>query len=91
MLFIQLGKFTRKHTKEDSERTNRELRPMMEKKGIKSLGAYITLGKYDTVVVYEAPDEKAALWLAQQVSERASTETLVALKREDALKVLEEA
>jgi uncharacterized protein with GYD domain len=89
MLFIQLSKFRRKLTKEDAERTNRELMPKLESKGIKSLGGYYTLGRYDVVVVFEAPDEKAAMWLAGQVSDRASTETLVAMKREDAMKLLE--
>jgi uncharacterized protein with GYD domain len=88
MIFIQLSKFRRKLTKEDAERTNRELLPMLESKGIKSLGTYFTLGRYDVVVVFEAPDEKAAMWLAGQVSDRASSETLVAMKREDALKLL---
>ena len=89
MIFVQLSKYRRKITKEDTERTDRELRPKLESKGIKSLGAYYTLGRYDLVVLFEEPDEKAAMWLAQQVSDRADTETLVALKREDAVKLVE--
>jgi uncharacterized protein with GYD domain len=88
MIFIQLAKFRRKVTKEDVERTN-QLLLKFEKKGIKSLGGYFTLGRYDVVAIFDAPDEKVAMWVAGQISDRASTETLVGLKREDALKLLE--
>ena len=70
------------------ERTN-QLASTLASEGIKSLGSYWTLGRYDAVVLFEAPDEKAAMRLATRFSDRASTETLIALKREDAVKLLE--
>lgn len=37
---------------------------MAEKRGIKLIGAYATLGPYDVMLIYDAPDEKAAASLA---------------------------
>lgn len=88
MIFIQLNKFRQKRTQEASEKRE-ELMRIYESKGIKPVGSYYTLGRYDTIAIFEAPDEKTALWLAHQVSDIFCTETLVALKREDALKLVE--
>ena len=60
----------------------------LEKKGIKILGFYWTLGRYDTVVIFEAPTEKDAMKLAISVKEDADTETMVAIPRQEALKLL---
>jgi uncharacterized protein with GYD domain len=88
MIFIQLNKLRRKRTREDSDRRE-ELRRIYESKGIKPVGSYFTLGRYDTVAIFEAPDEKTALWLSHEISDLYSSETLVAIKREDALKLVE--
>jgi len=60
----------------------------MEKKGIKVLGWYWTLGRYDTVIIAEAPNEKVAMKLAIEVADFVDTETLVAIPREEAIKLL---
>ena len=60
----------------------------LQKKGIKILGFYWTLGRYDGVVIFEAPSEKDAMKLAIAVSEDVTFETMVAIPREEALKLL---
>jgi len=60
----------------------------LKKKGIKILGFYWTLGRYDDVVIFEAPTEKDAMKLAFDVREDVTTETLVAIPREGGLKLL---
>jgi len=59
-----------------------------KKKGINMLNWYWTLGRYDTVVVFEAASEKEAMKLSIEISEWVTTETLVAIPRQDAVKLL---
>ena len=83
MIFVSLGKFRKKPSAETSAATNKMLEDM-KKKGIKVIGFYWTLGRYDTVLIFEAPNEKEAMKLAIKASELVSTETLVAIPREEA-------
>ena len=53
-----------------------------KKKGINILNWYWTLGRYDTVVVFEAANEKEALKFSLGVAELVATETLVAIPRQ---------
>jgi uncharacterized protein with GYD domain len=59
-----------------------------KKKGINILNWYWTLGRYDTVVVFEAANEKEALKFALGVAEFVATETLIAIPRQEAIKLL---
>jgi uncharacterized protein with GYD domain len=59
-----------------------------KKKGIKILNWYWTLGRYDTVVIFEAANEKEALKMSLGVAEFVAAETLVAIPRQEALKLL---
>jgi uncharacterized protein with GYD domain len=59
-----------------------------KRKGIKVLGWYWTLGRYDTVFIFEAANEKEAMKLSTSIAEWVSTETLVAIPREEAIKLL---
>jgi uncharacterized protein with GYD domain len=59
-----------------------------KKKGIKVLSWYWTLGRYDTVLIFEAANEKEALKTSIDVAEFVATETLVAIPREEAIKLL---
>lgn len=61
----------------------------MKKEGTKILGMYWTLGRYDAIVIVEGKDEKTAMKSLIRFGEIASTETLVAVTREEALKLLE--
>lgn len=87
MIFIMLGKDKKTTTKQSAAGTTKMLGEL-EKKGIKILGFYWTLGRYDDVVIFEAPTEKDAMKLAFDVKEIANTETLVAIPREEGLKLL---
>ena len=87
MIFISLGRFRKKPTKEATAEVSK-LTQGMTREGIKFLGFYWTLGRYDTVVIMEAPDEKTAMKANLKVSEFVSTETLVAVTREEAIKLL---
>jgi uncharacterized protein with GYD domain len=61
----------------------------LESMGIKVLGQYITLGRYDFVNVFEAKNEETILKAAVNLSGKgiAHTETLVALTIDEFLKI----
>lgn len=88
MIFISLGKLRKKPTKEAVAEVNK-LREKLAKEGVKFLSSYWTLGRYDTVMIIEAPDEKAAMKAAIKAGDIVATETLVAVPREEAVKLVE--
>lgn len=88
MIFISLGKFRSKPTKEATAKVS-ELMKKMTQEGIKFIGFYWTLGRYDTVVIMEAPDEKTVMKANMKVGDIVSTETLVAVTREEARKLID--
>lgn len=87
MIFVSLGKMRRKPDKalagEASEKVNE-----FKQKGVTILNWYWTLGRYDTVVVFEAANEKEALKFSLAVAEFVSTETLVAIPRQEAIELM---
>ena len=85
MIFVTLAKSRGKITKEMIEKSNKVL---AGEPGVKVLGFYWTLGRYDSVLIVEAPDEKTAIKLLLQVGDQVATETLVAVPREEAIKLL---
>jgi uncharacterized protein with GYD domain len=86
MWFITLVKFRRAPTKADTDGMNRRWADAA-KWGIKRHEIYWTLGRYDAVVVSEAPDEKAAMRFAIDAAGSGFTasETMVAVSREEAV------
>ncbi len=84
MIIITLAKFRRKPTKEDLPK----LPQFIQGTGGKILSAYWTLGRYDAVVTVEAADEKAAMKSLLQFGDFVATETLVAIPRDEAIKLL---
>lgn len=86
MFFIILVKLKRKPTKENIERMDKALKELKHLTKVHSI--HWTLGRYDGVVYAEAPDEKAALAFNFDFADAASTETLVAIPREEALKAV---
>jgi uncharacterized protein with GYD domain len=50
---------------------------------VRYLGIYWTLGRYDTVVLFEAPNEKVAMKMALKRLDRMDIETLVAIPAEE--------
>ncbi len=89
MIFVSLGKFRVKPTREATDEVSESMKGM-EKDGVKFVGFYWTLGRYDTVVIMEAPDEKAVMKANMRVNGIVSTETMVAIPREEAHKLLEQ-
>jgi uncharacterized protein with GYD domain len=90
LIFITLSKWKKVPSKETMKRLDQATKTFEElaKQGIK-MRVYWTLGRYDGVTIIEAPTEKdamKALFLFQDVVE---TETLVAIPREEAIKLLE--
>jgi uncharacterized protein with GYD domain len=61
---------------------------MEQKDGVKLLGIYWTLGRYDAVGIYEAPDEKVAMKAQIRRGDNFSAETLVAIPAEEARKLV---
>jgi len=59
-----------------------------KKRGIKIIGWYWTLGRYDTVIIAEAPNEKEVMKIAIEAADFVATETLVAVPREQAIKLV---
>ena len=88
MIFITLARWKKKPTK-DMVAQSSKLFEQLTKEGNKILGAYWTLGRYDAILITEGKDEKTAMKNIMRFGEMLSTETLVAVKREEALKLLE--
>ena len=61
----------------------------MKEEGVKTTAVYWTLGRYDSVWIVEAKDEKTAMKAILRFGDLVSSETLVAIPREEALKLLE--
>jgi uncharacterized protein with GYD domain len=85
MIFISLNRFRGKATKENIERSNKIL---ASEPNVKVLSFYWTLGRYDSVLIVEAPNEKTVMKMLTKVGEYAATETMVAVPREEAIKLL---
>ncbi len=87
LIFVNLGRFRKKPDKAtagDSAKIVEEFK----KKGVNVLNWYWTLGRYDTVFIFEAASEKEALKTATDISEWVSSETLVAIPRQEAISLL---
>jgi uncharacterized protein with GYD domain len=87
MIFIMLARDKVKSTKQNTGEATKILGEL-KKKGIKVLSFYWALGRYDDVIIFEAPSERDAMKFAISVKEYVDSETLVAIPREEALKLL---
>ena len=83
MLFIALVKFKKKLSKEIVAENMKDIED--DAKGqIRYLGIYWMLGKYDTVVLFEAPNEKIAMnMVLKKWADRMDIETLVAVPADE--------
>ena len=88
MIFISLVKFRQKLTKENMAEQEKRTKEAA-KEGVKFLGTYSTLGRYDAVYICEAPDVKTAMKYSMKAADVAATETLVAVSAEEARKLVE--
>ena len=59
---------------------------VIEAAGGKLIGVYVTLGRYDVVEIFEAPDDEVAIEILMKLNRFAAehTETLRAFTREEA-------
>jgi uncharacterized protein with GYD domain len=89
LIFITLSKWKQAPSKERMKRLDQatETFKELEKQGIK-MQVYWTLGSYDGVTIIEAPTEKDAMKALLLFQDVVATETLVAVPREEALKLL---
>jgi uncharacterized protein with GYD domain len=88
MKYIVLSRWKKKPTKQILEES-KKLQERARKEGIKILGQYWTFGRWDSVNILEASDEKAAMKALLRLGDICSTETLVALSAEEADKFVE--
>ena len=85
MIFITLLRFKKKAR--DVTEVGKKIMQNLPS-SVKIIGTYWTLGRFDAVWVYEASSEKDAMKLFIDAGDVASTETLVAVPREEAMKLL---
>ena len=86
MFFITLVKWKQAPKKEQVDQGTKFLEDL-KKQGIK-IQHYFTLGRYDAVSIIEAPSVKDAMKLLLGFQDIVDTETLVAVPREEAIKLL---
>ena len=86
MFFIALIKFKKKAS--DVVEIGKKVMQNLPE-GVKIISTYCTLGEYDAVWIYEAPNEKVAIKLGIEAGEVMQTQTLVAITRDEAMKMLE--
>jgi uncharacterized protein with GYD domain len=87
LIFVSLGKMRKKPDKAMVGEATEKVAEF-KKKGVNILNWYWTLGRYDTVVVFEAANEKEALKFSLGVAEFVASETLVAIPRHEAINLL---
>ena len=88
MIFISLGRVKKQLSKETIDETENIIKKAVAE-GTKFLNIYYTLGSYDVVVIFEAPNEKATMKMLMRLGDIETTETLVAVPREEATKLIE--
>ena len=86
MIFITLLKWKQPPKKEMLDQSTKKLGELANQ-GIK-LNVYWTLGRYDAVTIIEAPNEKDAMKALLIFQDIIDTETMVAVPREEAIKLL---
>jgi uncharacterized protein with GYD domain len=87
LIFVSLAKFRKTPDKKEIGDTAKMIADW-KNKGINILNWFWTLGRYDAVVVFEAESEKEAMKMSIEISEWVASETLVAIPREEAVKLL---
>ena len=86
MYFVTLTKWKTAPKKEHVDRFTKTLEEL-EKQGIK-IHVYWTLGRYNGVSIVEAPTEKDVMKMLLPWVDVVDIETLVAVPREEAIKLL---
>jgi len=89
MILVTLWQFRQKATKETLAESVK-LAEQLPSEGIKIIGNYWTLGRCDIVTIAEAKDEKTFMKALLRYGDLFTTETLVAIGREDAITLVGE-
>jgi len=86
LIFITLVKWKQAPKKEMIDLATKRLEELA-KQGLK-MNIYWTLGRYDAVTIIEAPTEKDAMKTLLIFQDIIDTETMTAVPREEAIKLL---
>ena len=86
MWFITLVKLRKAPTMQEAEAMNKMMMEAAEKMGIKVHQGFMTLGRYDSVWITEAPDISGPMKMSMMGADSASSETLVAVSYDEAMK-----
>jgi len=86
VFFVVLAKLKGKMSSAFMEATEKALKSPQP--GLKIHNVFWTLGQYDFVLIYEAPNEKAAIKMGTEWVEFCDTQTLVAVPHEEAKTIL---
>jgi len=87
-IFVSLAKWRKKPTREMISEMDHNWE-LLKKDGGNLLQAYWTFGRYDAVVILEAPNEKVALKALMRGGDHLNIETLLAIPRGEAVRLLE--
>ncbi len=87
-IFVSLAKWRKKPTREMISEMDHNW-DLPKKDGGNLLQAYWTFGRYDAVVILEAPNEKVALKALMSGGDHLNIETLLAIPRGEAVRLLE--
>ncbi len=87
-IFVSLAKWRKKPTKEMISEMDHNW-DLLKRDGGNLIQAYWTFGRYDAVVILDAPNEKIALKALMRGGDHLNIETLLAIPRGDAVKLLE--
>jgi len=91
-IYIQLLKWTdqgRKNSATVADRVDAVSKQVADM-GVKTIGTYVTMGRFDQIIVAECPNDEAAAKVAMLVAGRgnATTETLRAFSMDEVRKLL---
>lgn len=88
MIFISMARWKKTPSKGVVAQATK-LFEQMTKEGVKIVGQYWTLGRCDAIGIFEAKDEKTMMKAMLKAGELMKTETLVAIPRVEAIKLVE--
>jgi uncharacterized protein with GYD domain len=86
MWFITLVKMKKVPNPQEVEAMNKMMQEAASKLGVKIHQGFMTLGRYDAVWISEASDISGPMRLSMMGADAASSETLVAVSYDDAMK-----
>jgi len=87
LIFVSRGRLKKKPTGGTPLGITKML-DVFEKHKIEVLGFYWTLGRDDTVMIFEAPSKRVAMKMSIDSADVVTTEEMVAVTREEPLRLL---